>query len=169
MKNALVCLLGALMAGCFIWACSLSSQNAGLTNENATLQRKYKVLQTLYNQTREEADALRGEDGEKAWAEQTALLERTLQQLHSVQAHMTDASPEAADASQPEKEAMESPPVEMSESIFTVPAPEKAEEEDDTEKSASEDEASGSPAAEDAPEEWPAVISEPELSFPASE
>lgn len=164
MKNAFVCLLGALLAGCFIWACSLSSENAGLAFENAKLQRKYQVLQTLYTQTKEEADALRGESdaGKAAWSEKTALLDLALRQFQAMQTDGPGAASTPAGKTDPEETPDGAPLTgEPPESIFTVPLPTPAAEEAEAQP-LPDGELTDDPAATDAPEESQPTLPGPE-------
>lgn len=58
MKNAVLVLLCLAFSASLIWGCSLHGQVEGLQGGMASLQRRYEVLQILYNQTKEEDAAL---------------------------------------------------------------------------------------------------------------
>ena len=58
MKNAVLVLLCLAFPASLIWGCSLHGQVEGLQGGMASLQRRYEVLQILYNQTKEEDAAL---------------------------------------------------------------------------------------------------------------
>lgn len=58
MKNAALILLCLAFSASLIWGCSLHGQVEGLQGGMASLQRRYEVLQILYNQTKEEDAAL---------------------------------------------------------------------------------------------------------------
>lgn len=103
MKNVWIGLLAVALAACFLWACSLSSQVGGLTGEAAQLKRKYQVLQTLYNQTREEARLAAEQKNARAEAAPapaaealSAALKALLEQPLPSPAPLPEETPEAA-------------------------------------------------------------------------
>lgn len=54
MKNVIMGLLCAALVACVIWGGSLSSEKQGLLKEKADMDRRYAVLQLLYQQGQDE-------------------------------------------------------------------------------------------------------------------
>ena len=123
MKNVFMGVLCVLLTACFIWGCSLSAEEGGLIREKAELTRKYRVLQTLYNQARTEAESREESLGaeRKTWREKEQRLEAALHQAQAETEAARQAAEEARAAAAVTEEAREES------GIFAGPAPEETQ------------------------------------------
>ena len=98
MKNVILGLLCAALVACVIWGGSLSSENQGLVKEKADMERRYAVLQLLYQQGQEELSDVQA----RSAADRLALEAQARHWREALMKTQGDALPETAEEPLPQ-------------------------------------------------------------------